>query len=313
LPVGNGLSVYTGSSTFIARSLAKVGNIAITNADGVSGNPTIDSSTIDTNITTNATAITTLQTDLANLGFPFFCKEQGTPDNTVLVSAGQVRSNVNPESAAVDIAANGASAVTFPVVTADSRIDLLVLNTNTQAFSRIAGSQAASPVPPVYPTDTNTIVLCEVTVNDTVTVVINDADIRNVIAKIPQPIRKLGRPLLHGRVASGGSIDLNEDGGSGMSFSVSGPSSGSYDITLTGIPSEFSNVYIEATLHDQTFGGRTGFAKGITNKSATTGYPTTTGFRVYLEQLNHLTCGSCPYMDNAGGSAAWSFTVYGVN
>jgi len=55
IPVTSGISVFTGSSTFIARELAGIGNVIITNSTGVSGNPTVNTSNIDTAITARVT------------------------------------------------------------------------------------------------------------------------------------------------------------------------------------------------------------------------------------------------------------------
>jgi|GEM_PF-5264234 len=97
--------------------------------------------------------------------------EQATPDATVRVEAGVVTIG----GAKVNFAAGNSPA--FGVVTANSRIDLLVIN-SSGTLSVVAGTQAPSPTAPAYPVDK--IVIAEVTVNETVTVVVNDADINDV-------------------------------------------------------------------------------------------------------------------------------------
>jgi len=103
--------------------------------------------------------------------------EQGTPDNTVLIRGGNYIKSTG--EANVTVADGVADAVTFPVVTANSRIDLLYLNDAGNA-GRVAGVQAASPVPPDYPLDVQPV--AEVTIDETGTVVINDADVKDVRA-----------------------------------------------------------------------------------------------------------------------------------
>lgn len=159
-----------------------------------SGETALENSTVNlddfqtdvTNTATNASNAATSATNAANSAAAAAASaaglggltpsEQSTPDDTVLLQAGTYRSPLD-YSKAITVALDVASAVTFPVVTSDSRIDLLLLDENGTA-SRQAGVQAASPVAPAYPADK--IVVAEVTVDETVTVVINDADIRNV-------------------------------------------------------------------------------------------------------------------------------------
>ncbi|MBU4257706.1 carbohydrate binding domain-containing protein, partial [Patescibacteria group bacterium] len=98
--------------------------------------------------------------------------EQTAPDNTAYVEPGIVSVANN-----VKINFAGGSSPAFSVVTADSRIDLLTLD-SAGALGITQGTQAVSPSAPAYPT--NRLVIAEVTINETVTVVINNADIIDV-------------------------------------------------------------------------------------------------------------------------------------
>lgn len=314
LPAGLAFMVQTAVNTFTARTFQTTGDISITNPDGQAGDPVVDSTTIDNKVSTNTTNITTNTNNITTLNAvaaPFTATEQDTPDDTVKLTGGNVfdPSGTGPT---VVVAAGAADAITFPVVSANSRIDVLSVDF-AGTVTRTAGSEAPSPTPPAYPA--NEYPICEVTIDETVTVVVNDADIKDIRSSLTplNPTGDLGSPLLFGQVSSAGSILLNEDGGSGASYTVSGPSSGNYDITLTGISGSYSNVAVLAILNDQSTGNRTGFLKGVTAKNSNTGVPTNTGFRIYMEDLYHSSCGGCPYMDRQSNSAAWSFMVWGVN
>ena len=307
-----GMVAFQGSNTFISRTITGNNGITVTFGDGQSGAPNISGQPLQDQIDTNDTDIATLQADVANSATPFLATEQAVPDDTVLLASGQTRSQNNPEDAAVDVAAGSADAITFPVVSADSRIDLLVINNDTQVVSKIAGAEAGSPTAPAYPTDDVNEVICEVTINDTGTVVINNADIRNVQARTPPSIRKLGRCLLKGRVLANGTIDINEDGGSGASYSVATTATGLRDITLTGIATEFTEIHITAEVNDNS-NARFQSIKSVTDKSSDTGHGTTTGFRVYTVSLNDLTGGGAGIYTEVDTDLVWSFTVEGLN
>jgi hypothetical protein len=115
----------------------------------------------------------------------------------------------------------------------------------------------------------------------------------------------IGRTLLMGRVAGAGT-PLLDVGIAGASFSVGKTVTGVYEITLIGMPAV--DVIILAQ-HNHKNGARTQFAPSITDKSADTGFGTNTGFRARLEQVVHLSCGGCPYMDNGAVDGDWSFVV----
>lgn len=80
---------------------------------------------------------------------------------------------------------DGTSVITFPggqspafaVVAANSRIDLLCID-DTNALSITQGVQAASPVPPLYPSGKT--VIAEITITETSGVAISTADIKDV-------------------------------------------------------------------------------------------------------------------------------------
>ncbi|MHA1304367.1 MAG: hypothetical protein ACTSPI_11775 [Candidatus Heimdallarchaeaceae archaeon] len=99
--------------------------------------------------------------------------EQDTPDATVYVEAASIISSDGTKN--VDFA--GGSSPSFSTVSADSRIDLLVINDDGN-LEVIEGVEDASPTPPTYPT--NKQVIAEVTIDETSTVIINDADIKDV-------------------------------------------------------------------------------------------------------------------------------------
>ena len=98
---------------------------------------------------------------------------QTVPTNTVYVQPGHlVKSN---GQGSINFA--GGSSPTFAVVTANSRIDLLTID-DTGTLAVVQGTQALSPVAPTYPSTSQ--VIAEVTIDETTTVVINTADIRDV-------------------------------------------------------------------------------------------------------------------------------------
>lgn len=99
-------------------------------------------------------------------------RPQNPPNNTIYIEPGIV-SVANNEK----IEYPGGNSPAFAVVTAYSRIDIVTIN-SSGTIGVTAGTQAESPAPPTYPTDK--IVIAEVTVDETGTVVINDADIKDV-------------------------------------------------------------------------------------------------------------------------------------
>lgn len=167
-PVSNGIAIATGAETFIARQLAALGSATIDNADGVSGNPTV-------NLTATDAAIAALEV--------LACSEQDTPDDTVKVTAGYVLP-INNMGSRTDIAAGAADALTFPVIVTDPRIDLFCVD-DAGVFTRIAGAEAVSPVAPQYPDDR--YVLREILIDEDTTVVINDTDITRVDQHLKEP------------------------------------------------------------------------------------------------------------------------------
>lgn len=110
--------------------------------------------------------------------------QQDTPDDTVKGLGGTYSDPLDPTAPAVTVADGWADALTFGSVSADSRIDLLVLD-EAGAGSIVAGAEAASPVPAAYPADK--IVVAEVTIDETGAVTILDADIRDVRPFITNP------------------------------------------------------------------------------------------------------------------------------
>jgi len=102
--------------------------------------------------------------------------EQTTPNATVRVDKGiaSVASNAKIEYAGGN---SGAFSVVNVADPAESRIDLLVMNSSGN-LEIIAGTQAESPAVPTYPLDK--LVIAEVTIDETATVVIEDSDIKDV-------------------------------------------------------------------------------------------------------------------------------------
>lgn len=97
-------------------------------------------------------------------------------NDSIFVYGGSVGITQGQES--FTLADNFASAITFPVVTSDSRIDLLALNITgaSPVVERISGVQSASPVAPTVNLTTH-IPICYVTVNETSGVIIEANDI----------------------------------------------------------------------------------------------------------------------------------------
>lgn len=85
LPAGLALMVQTAAGVFTDRTITKTGNIVVTNGDGQSGNPVIDSTTIDTNITTVQTNLDTSN----KKGYPVVnMKWECDTTTTVVIEAG---------------------------------------------------------------------------------------------------------------------------------------------------------------------------------------------------------------------------------
>ena len=147
---------------------------------------------------------------------------QTSPNNTVAVAAGTY---IKSDGSAKIVFAGGNSP-TFPVVTADSRIDLLCIS-DTGTLTIVSGTQSATPSAPTYPTDK--LPIAEVTITETVTVEIITADIRDV------------RPF------------LNLGGGGGVSDITYGAS---WD-GVTGTAPSKNTVYdkIETLISDTAYAG----------------------------------------------------------
>ena len=108
--------------------------------------------------------------------------QQVVPNNTVYVEAGTY---VKPDSTGSVTFVGGSSPIFVPI-TVNPRIDLLCIDENG-ILSILTGGEAVSPIPPSYPTDRLTI--AEVTITESVTVIVNDADIRDVRTFINLGIR----------------------------------------------------------------------------------------------------------------------------
>lgn len=104
--------------------------------------------------------------------FALWPHPQATPNNTVRVEPGIISISAN---AKIEFA--GGNSPAFSVVTANSRIDLLVIN-SSGTLEVIQGTQSATPSAPAYPA--TKLAIAEVTINETVTVVINYSDIKDV-------------------------------------------------------------------------------------------------------------------------------------
>lgn len=297
LPGGNGIAVYLGSNNFTNRILVGTNGISVSDDDGVSGNPTISGATLETNIATNASDIVDLQTEDALTALPYIATEQDTPDDTVKLGPAQVHSLADPTKAAVDVAAGAADALTHASTTSGkSRIDLLIGNNDTGVVTQTAGVDDASPTVPAYPTDINLDVICEVTITDTGTVTINDADIRYVMKRTPPVHTILGRPVLIGEINANGTIAVNEDDGAGGSFSIVRNGAGDYDATITGVAS--GTYRIVAQIHGVAV---VMFEAVVTDKGLGTGSGTNTGFTVLLFKIS----GGVPVAQDA----IWSFKM----
>ncbi len=98
---------------------------------------------------------------------------QTSPNNTVVVEGGIVAVHQN-EKLEFPTTTSPAFA---PVVTGQSRIDLLVL-TRTGVLEIVSGTPAVSPTAPAYPRDK--LCLAEVTITETTAPVITDADLKDV-------------------------------------------------------------------------------------------------------------------------------------
>ncbi len=99
--------------------------------------------------------------------------EQTVPDDTVKVEPGTY---IKSDGSAAVTFAGGTSPV-FGTIAADPRIDLLHID-DSGVLGLTAGVENVSPTAPTYPNDK--LVIAEVTIDETVTVVINTADIRDV-------------------------------------------------------------------------------------------------------------------------------------
>ena len=240
---------------------------------------------------------------------------QNTPDNTIKLARGVVSDPNDPISEPIIIAADAASGLPFPGVTADSRIDRLVYD-KTGAIIQKLGTQEAFPTPPALlageaPICRTLITTIGTPVLDNLQDLITDERVINTLPKLDIATTP-GKVVLSGRVNANGTINKTTAFVPGASFSVAKPGSGTYDITLAGL-GIFSNVVILPIKNINSGGSRASFMEGITDKTLDTGFGTPTGFRAHITDLFHDTCGGCPFMDSSSIDEVWSFIVIGLD
>jgi hypothetical protein len=177
----NKMIYTTASDTYATTDLTAAGRAMLDDADNTAQRATLGLGDLATLSAVTTSTITDGTIAAGDIGAGAILKsklnelrphEQATPNNTVYVEAGiiSVANNAKIEYA-------GGNSGTFSAVTADSRIDLLTID-SSGALGITPGTQAGSPTAPTYPTDK--LVIAEVTVTETGTSVISNSDIKDV-------------------------------------------------------------------------------------------------------------------------------------
>lgn len=241
---------------------------------------------------------------------------QLVPGNTIKLAKGVTRDPNDSTSEPILIPKGGADGLSFPGVTADSRIDRLYTD-KTGTIFQILGVQDAFPVPPTLPI--GSIPICRTLITtigspvlDNVQDLIFDERVQNRAQQTSNPALP-GQIIMSGRINANGTINKTSDFGLGSAFSVVKPVTGTYDVTLTGISSTFANVQIIVIKNNTAQGSKGSYMEGVSDKGLATGYGTNVGFRVVLIENFHQSCGGCPYMDVTSIDTDVSFIVIGLD
>ena len=122
-----------------------------------------------------------------------------------------------------------------------------------------------------------------------------------------------GQTLLFAIIDDTGSIIL-QTSATGASMSLAKPFTGTDDLTFSGM-SASTNIMVIITMNESVLsgGGRTTFMRNATVNGADTGRPTIAGCRLNFVELEHDTCGGCPFMDSQGINADYTIEVKEIN
>lgn len=121
-----------------------------------------------------------------------------------------------------------------------------------------------------------------------------------------------GLMLLQANIDSAAGIIL-QTSAVGVALSTALPATGTFDLFFTGVTSSNVSLMITANETVQSGGGRATFIEKVTANGVGTGRPTITGARVAFVELEHLTCGGCPFMDRQGVNGEFTIELKEMN
>ena len=217
--------------------------------------------------------------------------EQTVPVLTIQVAAGLVYVSGNM---LVDFA--GGNSPSFTAPTTNPRIDLLTLN-SSGTLERTAGTEAASPTPPTYPTDK--IVICEVFNR------VGQTKILNVDDSTHGYISKDVRPLLNLGVT--GPATKAKWGQFGRDTTLA-----SGNQAVTGVGFKPVAIYVQsqqsATTFEQSWGIDTGVARSVMFLRDGLTYQASQASSIFDAQAftNHEYKGKVQSMDTDGFTIVWT-------
>lgn len=122
-----------------------------------------------------------------------------------------------------------------------------------------------------------------------------------------------GQTLLFAVIDDTGSITL-QTSATGASLSLAKFATGIDDLTFSGMGAS-TNVMVVITMNESVLSGsgRTTFMRNATALTVDTGRPTTAGARLNFVELEHGSCGGCPFMDAQGINADYTIEVKEIN
>lgn len=199
------------------------------------------------------------------------------------MTAGQVRNTNDPTSKAVDIPEDGAANINFGTLDNAGYIrhDLVAIDKTNNTVVKIEGIEGNPGVVPDYPDSSIFKMIAEISIVNHDEVKILDDHIHNVANSGYVPGR-FDKCLVKGRVnGATGLTEMSENGGTGVTFSVSPIGGGVYDVALLGADA-YEEIEVFAQVAENSLGNNSEIALtgAVTAKNSETGFPSNTGFRL---------------------------------